>query len=194
MNRLKSISTLTYFSLNNNSIGSSGASLLSDALKSNSTLTTLNLCDGMIGYEGASSLSHALKSNSTLTELNLDYNSIGKEGASPLSDALNLTKHTLIVTLVNQIEAELTANKGLCSIHCSSFSSDSFQTLEIILNIQLDEMPHHIREMIETVSMCFNEIGLLEELEHLIIKFIGFSFKIWPRSTNPVHWPFFLYW
>ena len=43
--------------------------------------------------------------------------------------------------------------------------------------IQLEKIPRK-REMIETVLMCFNEIGLPEELEKLITNFFAISFKI----------------
>ena len=38
--------------------------------------------------------------------------------------------------------------------------------------------------MIETLSMCFEEIGLPEELEKLFFKFLGSSFKIARRNGN----------
>ncbi|KAF9922840.1 hypothetical protein FBU30_007028 [Linnemannia zychae] len=60
-------STLPTLNLDNNSIGSSGAQALSEALKTNSTLTTLNLENNSIGDSGAQALSEALKTNSTLT-------------------------------------------------------------------------------------------------------------------------------
>ena len=81
-------SSLTFFNLEGNCIGDSGASSLSKALKAKSSLTDLNLSDNRIGDAGASFLSQALKANSSLTNLNLSINSIGDTGASSLSKAL----------------------------------------------------------------------------------------------------------
>ena len=81
-------SSLSFFNLEGNCIGDSGASSLSKALKAKSSLTDLNLSDNRIGDAGASFLSQALKANSSLTNLNLSINSIGDTGASSLSKAL----------------------------------------------------------------------------------------------------------
>ena len=81
-------SSLSFFNLEGNCIGDSGASSLSKALKAKSSLTDLNLSDNRIGDAGASFLSQALKANSSLTNLNLRHNSIGDAGASSLFEAL----------------------------------------------------------------------------------------------------------
>ncbi|KAK5799527.1 hypothetical protein F5H01DRAFT_384260 [Linnemannia elongata] len=91
---LKINSTLTTLNLWCNSIKGNGAEALSEALKTNSTLTALNLTDNYIGPNGSQALSEALKTNSTLTTLNLCRNSIGPNGAQALSEALK-TNSTL---------------------------------------------------------------------------------------------------
>ncbi|OAQ23034.1 hypothetical protein K457DRAFT_1911315 [Linnemannia elongata AG-77] len=93
--KLKTNSTLTTLDLFNNSIGDSGAVVLSKALKTNSTLTTLDLSGNSIGDKGAVALSEALKTNSTMTTLDLSGNSIGDKGAVALFEALK-TNSTLI--------------------------------------------------------------------------------------------------
>ncbi|KAF9376121.1 hypothetical protein CPC16_000344 [Podila verticillata] len=62
---------LTTLDLMNNSIGSSGAWALHEALKTHSALTTLDLRYNSIGDDEAHALSEALKTNSTLTILKL---------------------------------------------------------------------------------------------------------------------------
>ncbi|KAF9120368.1 Transducin (beta)-like 1 X-linked receptor 1, partial [Mortierella sp. 14UC] len=81
---MKTKSTLTTLSLNDNSIGLDGTRELSEALKTNSTLTTLSLNDNSIGLDGTRALSEALKTNSTLTTLSLNDNSIGLDGTREL--------------------------------------------------------------------------------------------------------------
>ncbi|KAI8596729.1 hypothetical protein EDD21DRAFT_419388, partial [Dissophora ornata] len=63
-----------------------GALALSEALKTNTTLTTLSLQDNSIEKEGALALSEALKTNTTLTTLDLRNNSIESEGALALTN------------------------------------------------------------------------------------------------------------
>ena len=168
MNSLKSISSRTELSLSGKAIGSLGVSLLCDSIKSNSTLTYLDLTYNAICDEGACALSDSLKSNSTLTALYLKKNSIGDSGARALSDALKsnstLTKLHLESSFASAqtIQGELALNNSLCYWEWP---------------IQLEKMPDH-REMIETLLVCFNELGFPEELEKLLINFFGISFKI----------------
>ncbi|KAG0015039.1 hypothetical protein BGZ82_001546 [Podila clonocystis] len=84
---VKTISTLTKFDLNQNSIGDQGALALSEALKTNSTSVTSNLKNNSIGGKGAQALSKALKTNTTVTILDLQNNKIGDIGLRALSEA-----------------------------------------------------------------------------------------------------------
>ena len=59
------------------------------------------------------------------------------------------------------------------------YISDLFQELSFWnWPIKLEKIPHKRRITIETVLTCFKEIGLPEDLEKLLLKFIGFSLKI----------------
>ena len=121
-------SSLTFFNLEGNCIGDSGASSLSKALKAKSSLTDLNLSDNRIGDAGASFLSQALKANSSLTNLNLRHNSIGDAGASSLFEALkanssltdlNLSGNSIGDTGASSLFEALKANSSLTDLDLS---------------------------------------------------------------------------
>ncbi|CAE7210314.1 NLRC3 [Symbiodinium necroappetens] len=91
---LKSNSTLTSINLHGNRIDVEGCKAMGEALKCNSTLASINLADCHIGDEGAEAICEALKCNSTLTSINLEGNVIGDEGAEAICEALE-TNSTL---------------------------------------------------------------------------------------------------
>jgi Ran GTPase-activating protein (RanGAP) involved in mRNA processing and transport len=78
--------------LNDNPIGDTGASLISEAVRETATLKTLIIYNCGITSRGAEDLSRALAQNGSLEKLDIGGNYVGDEGISHVAEAIKENK------------------------------------------------------------------------------------------------------
>ncbi|KAF9990533.1 hypothetical protein BGZ75_001406 [Mortierella antarctica] len=158
---LKTNSTLSTLTLQNNSIGDDGAKALGEALKTNSTLTTLDLNNNSIGDDGAKMLGEALKTNSTLVTLDLRGNLIWWEGfleflellkTNSTLTMLDLTENKIAGNVANALAESCKTNSTLATLDLrySSIGYDGAKALSEALKTN---------STLTTLGLLYNSIG-----------------------------------